>query len=511
MNRPDSVSLRAVAFVAFTCLCLIAMDVWEGWRARVVQLKEVEVAASNLSRAAAQDVEDTITQSDMALLGIVERIESEGTGDVSMARMRRMMIMRVGQLKYLNGLFAYNERGECITSSIQTISNYPNIVDREFFTFHKTHEERGPHIGVPVRSRLSGKWILPISRRVDHADGSFAGIAVATINIDYFEDFYSSLNIGKAGAIAMVLDSGTMIVRRPFDESFIGKDVRSTTLFQTYRNHGPDGVYTSPSTQDGVVRIFSYRHVDQYPLFVAAALSKDEALSQWWRETLVHSAGVGLLVAAIGFFGLRLTMQIRLRAHAETELIATQQALTNANKTLQRLAMQDGLTGLANRRQFDMTLEEEFARAVRLNSELAVIMIDVDYFKQYNDLYGHVAGDDCLRAISHAIQNLMTVRGGSVVARYGGEELAIVLSGSDAVDPLAVAERICDAVANLHIAHEGSAQRFVTVSAGVGSLTPQCSQPIDLVQLADTALYTAKTRGRNQALHCRQPNEQCQC
>lgn len=509
MSRPDSVSLRAVAFVAFTCLCLIAMDVWEGWRARAVQLKEVEVAASNLSRAAAQDVEDTITQSDMALLGIVERLESEGADPLPMARMRRMMIMRVGQLKYLNGLFAYDERGDCIASSIRTISSYPKIVDREFFAFHQTHTGPGPHIGAPVRSRISGKWILPISRRVDHADGSFAGIAVATINIDYFEDFYSSLNIGQAGAIALVLDTGTMIVRRPFDDSFIGKNVRDSTLFQTYRAHGPDGIYTSPSSQDGVVRIFSYRRVDQYPLFVAAALSKDESLSQWWRETLVHSAGVGLLVAAIGFFGLRLTMQIRLRAHAETELIATQRALTNANKTLQRLAMQDGLTGLANRRQFDMTLEEEFARAKRLHSALAIIMIDVDYFKQYNDLYGHVAGDDCLRAISHAIQNLMSAQGGCVVARYGGEELAIVLSGGDALDPLAVAERIGRAVANLQITHAGSARGFVTVSAGVASLTPECPRPSDLVQLADKGLYAAKATGRNRALAGRQPGERC--
>ena len=134
-------------------------------------------------------------------------------------------------------------------------------------------------------------------------------------------------------------------------------------------------------------------------VLVSAALSKDEILASWRQATLVQGLVIAFNVIVLGFLGFRLVDQINLRIKAEEEARRTGEALLNLNRTLEKLAMQDGLTGLANRRQFDTVLQNELSRAVRSASSLALIMIDVDYFKKYNDIYGHLAGDECLRQI----------------------------------------------------------------------------------------------------------------
>ena len=184
------------------------------------------------------------------------------------------------------------------------------------------------------------------------------------------------------------------------------------------------------------------------------------------------------------------------RAHAATE--AANRALEAANGALEAMAMQDALTGLANRRHFDRALDEEFRRAMRSDASLALIMIDVDQFKQFNDTYGHPAGDACLRAIGAVIPNLLN-RPGDVAARYGGEEIAVLLPGLTEAEACEMAARIADDIRRLNIRHEGSIHGVVTISAGVEAFAPvhDCDLASDLVQHADRALYAAKHAGRD--------------
>lgn len=507
MLRNPSVSLRAVAFIILVCACLIGTDVWRSGNARAVQLQQMEVASSNLARATAQQADDTIKEADTALLGIVERVEYEGTGPLPVERLHRLMAMRMAELPQLNGLFLYDENGRWLATSQPKLLQTFNNSDREYFVFHRTHPDPRPHIGLPVRSRSTGKWIIPVSRRINHADGGFGGVALATIDVDFFKAFYDSLQIGHAGAIALVLDSGTMLLRRPFNDSFVGKNIVGTGLFRAYQAQGPVGMLITKSSQDGVVRLNNFRRLKHYPVFVAAALSRDEILADWWRDTLLHSGGVAFLVAVVSLFGWRLVQQIRLRTQAERELVQARDALTNLNQTLERLAMQDGLTGLANRRQFDVALGSEFSRAMRHASTLALVMLDVDCFKQYNDIYGHAAGDDCLRTISRAIRDLTPKRPGDLAARYGGEELAVLLPNTDVDGAVAVAEKIRHAIYDLRIEHAGSPTGFVTLSAGVDSLVPaqESDEPVRLIEAADKALYAAKMGGRNRVCSIGEP------
>ncbi|MGE3275349.1 MAG: diguanylate cyclase [Vicinamibacterales bacterium] len=185
----------------------------------------------------------------------------------------------------------------------------------------------------------------------------------------------------------------------------------------------------------------------------------------------------------------------------EHQLDDRNRQLEDANKSLRRLATLDGLTGIANHRHFREFLDVEWRRALRDRSVLSILMIDIDYFKTYNDSFGHQAGDDCLRRVADAMARAVG-RPGDLVARYGGEEFVAVLADTDADGAYVVAERLRDRVEALRIPHPRSlCGRWVTVSCGAATVFPSRDlQPDELVGEADRALYRAKREGRNRVV-----------
>jgi diguanylate cyclase (GGDEF)-like protein len=197
--------------------------------------------------------------------------------------------------------------------------------------------------------------------------------------------------------------------------------------------------------------------------------------------------------------------------HEHLELLEQKEALLSElrshNKELSAdrdefllASLTDGLTGLANRRHFDRTLARDWERHRRDGAPLACILMDIDHFKNFNDRYGHMVGDDCLRAIAHIIDGTVS-RGGDFAARYGGEEFVALLPGTGIDGARLLAERIREVVEERAIPHaSGGPEGVVTLSAGVSALAPGSSFPSaqTLVDLADEALYLAKKRGRNQ-------------
>ncbi len=181
-----------------------------------------------------------------------------------------------------------------------------------------------------------------------------------------------------------------------------------------------------------------------------------------------------------------------------SERKALEAKLEEANRQLRVLAREDALTCLANRRRFDEALGEEYRRAMRVGSPLAIVMLDVDRFKSFNDTYGHPGGDACLQALAGVI-NRLSRRPADLPARYGGEEFVVLLPNTDADGALALAECIRSAMRDLAIPHAGSDFGFATVSVGVAVMTPFVSLqgPAALVEAADAALYEAKRAGRN--------------
>lgn len=183
--------------------------------------------------------------------------------------------------------------------------------------------------------------------------------------------------------------------------------------------------------------------------------------------------------------------------YLETLVEHRTRALEEANFKLELLSNTDGLTGIGNRRRFDIELDEEWNRARRTDIPLALIMLDVDHFKHFNDHYGHLAGDDCLRSLTQVLLKEVR-RSGELVARYGGEEFVVLMPDSNVQAALETAQRIQRAVRTLALIHAETAPGIVSFSFGVASLKPSpLHVPDELVRQADLALYRAKAMGRD--------------
>ncbi|USX28394.1 sensor domain-containing diguanylate cyclase [Oxalobacteraceae bacterium OTU3CINTB1] len=489
---------RAASLFLVAILCAICgLQFAYRSNARQTQLDESARATVNIARATAEHAERTIDIVGSVLFGVVERVERDGTGPSNFARLQALLQARVAQTSGLQGIFVYDEHGRWVITSLDKVDPGANNADRPYFQYHRTHAGRGVHIGTPVRSRSSGQWILPVSQRVDHADGSFAGVVLATVRTDYFQQYYNGFDIGKAGGIFIALDDGTLIARRPMLNNVIGSSLKGGAVFTLIDQGQDSGTAMRVALVDNVERLYSYRRVHGYPLVIAASLSKDEIFAQWWTDTWRQCGALALLLATLGWLGTRLIRQISLRDHLEIELRHSQAALQHSVAQLELLATTDPLTGLKNRRHLNERLESELARAARDGLPVALVMLDIDFFKRYNDTYGHLAGDACLKLVSDVVARAAQ-RTADIAARFGGEEFVVFLPNTELAGAHAVAEGICAAVRALGQPHRTSDFGVVTISAGVAACVPVrgagCSP---LIGVADRALYDAKHRGRN--------------
>lgn len=198
---------------------------------------------------------------------------------------------------------------------------------------------------------------------------------------------------------------------------------------------------------------------------------------------------------------LRLQEEMEQRRAREAELLRVKSELERLNIELRHQATRDGLTGIANRRRFEEHLTDEWRRAQRMGTPLTLGMIDVDCFKPFNDWYGHQAGDECLRAISRALEGTVR-RAGELLARYGGEEFAVILPNTDQAEALQAAERLRRSVEAMNLPHATSQVRDrVTISVGVATRVPPLGEDsASLLGDADAALYQAKQAGRNRVV-----------
>jgi diguanylate cyclase (GGDEF)-like protein len=203
---------------------------------------------------------------------------------------------------------------------------------------------------------------------------------------------------------------------------------------------------------------------------------------------------IGTLVASLNDMRTRLAASHR---ELEQKVAERTRELRKANRRLEALSTTDGLTGIANRRRFDEALANEWNRALRIHEPVALLMLDVDLFKKYNDHYGHQAGDECLRSVAKIFE-ANSRRSSDLAARYGGEEFALIATNTDAARAMRLAEAICNSIESLGMPHADSSYEKVTVSIGVAVIIPDNTlQAESLVHQADEALYHAKHQGRN--------------
>ena len=484
-------------FLIFILCAICGLQFAYRSNARQTQLDESARATVNIARATAEHAERTIDIVASVLFGVVERVEVDGTGPANFARLHALLKARVEQTRGLQGIFVYDEKGRWVITSLDKVDPGANNADRPYFKYHQSHPDRGVYLGAPVRSRSSGDWILPVSRRIDHADGSFAGVVLATIRVAYFQEYYDGFDVGKAGGIFIALADGTLVARRPMLDNVIGSSLAGGAVFTLLAEGHDSGTAMRVALVDKVERLYSYRRVHGYPLVIAASLAKEEIFAQWWTDTWRQCGALAVLLATLAWLGARLVRQVSLRDHLEVELRQSQAALQRSVEQFERLATTDALTGLKNRRYLNERLESELARAAREAMPVALIMLDVDFFKRYNDSYGHLAGDACLKLVSDVIGRAAQ-RSADIAARFGGEEFVVFLPNTDLDGARAVAEGICAAVRALAQPHRGSEFGVVTISAGVAAcVPPRGGSSGPLIGAADAALYDAKRGGRD--------------
>jgi len=489
--------VSATAFVVVAGALILAVEAWHAQEAREQRIEQAHVSSNNLAHSIAQHAAGKIGEADTLLKGLVERLEHDGTDDAALDRLHPLLAVSADELEQLHGIFVYGQYGEWLVNSLPTRRWHFNNADRDYFQYHATQRSREAFIGEPIQSRSTGAWIITVSHRFEHPDGSFAGVALATLNMGHFNDYYNQFNLDDDGSITLGTLDGTLIARHPFDAELIGDRAVGQALFGSLLSQ-PDEQNLMTSTTNESEFLHAYRQLPRYPLFATVSLSKSELLSSWTRETIARMTSTVLLVMALMLAGYLLIKQLHRRLAAENEIRETRDALQAANQVLERLVGEDGLTGIANRRRLDATLHVEISRCAREGKPLAMILADIDHFKAFNDYYGHPAGDACLREIATLITGSAQHRASDLVARYGGEEFAILLPNTELAGARKVAERIRQAVESARLAHSRSPLGHVTLSFGVHARLPRPGDaPETLLNPADKALYAAKGAGRN--------------
>lgn len=497
---PRRTVLVATLFVIFVCLSLLGIDVWLALRMRSHEIRQATIAQTNLTAAVAQQMDSMFSEVSNILSNIVYELERNDVSAAVLERLQPVLVNQATMTKHVHDMFVYDAQGAWLVTSQAAIPALANNSDREYFVRHRDNPSETAYIGRPVISRSSDVWILPVSRRFNDPDGKFAGVVMASIKVDHVLSLISAFQIGRQGALALVRKDGMVLTRRPFAIDQLSTSIATSAMYALFTQHGfGTGEVTSPI--DGVKRLVSYRHIKDHSLVVAVAVSKHEMLENWRATTYFQTGWILVLCLFTGLAGAQVVRSVRERLKVEVSLSSTRDELTHANARLEQLARVDALTALPNRRCFDEVLDVEFADACRSGQPLALVMFDVDYFKRYNDQYGHPEGDRCLQQVAHAIKSAAR-RPRDFVARYGGEEMVMVLPDTDAAGAVVVAEAARQAIVNLSVPHITHPLGHVSVSAGVAVhvRTGQTQTPQDLLRQADLTLYCAKERGRNQVV-----------
>jgi len=366
-------------------------------------------------------------------------------------------------------------------------------------------------------------------------DGSVKGVVLAVINLQWIADLAATA-AHHSGASVLLLDgSGDLIAGSADQQAFVGKRFAGYALTKEMLAND-DGTMTAPGF-DGVQRIFADVRVPWTQARLAVGLDEYAVHSGIDREidlAYLQLGVFGLFVLILAWFGGEQLVVRPIRSLVRTaarfgrgdlhvraahepwvaefaplaaalddmaaKLAAREEELQIANQHLEELASLDGLSGLANRRGFDREIERAWQAASERSEPIALMMVDIDHFKMFNDRYGHVAGDTCLRAVGETL-SLVSLEEAVLVARYGGEEFALLLPGLTIERARVLAEEARRTVEDLLINHSESPCGHVTVSIGVESMVPESYQTsADLIEAADRALYDAKRRGRNKVV-----------
>lgn len=459
-----------VTILGFSAICgSVLLDMRRGEAVLARQTSE------NLASTIDSDISRNIELYDLSLRNVAINVISPEISTVSRELRNLILFDHAATARHFGAIQVFDATGNLTIDAATFDPVKSNSADEEFFQVHRNNPGVGLFISRPMLYR--GAYSIVLSRRIFGKDGEFAGVVAGAIRFSYFHDLFGRLQLGNDDVIAVIRRDGVIIMRTPFDLDIIGQNLSRSPLVQRALQE-QSGAMSHVALTDGVSRLYVWRDGSK-PLVVLVGKPWDSIYSLWQMQAQRIGGIMLALILFVAAVTLFLAREISRRATAEEKL--------------EELANTDALTGLRNRRKFDQMFDLEWRRSARQRTPLALLMIDADHFKSYNDRFGHQAGDQVLAAISARIA-ASARRAGECAARYGGEEFALLLPGVDASRALEIAETIRREVADLP-----NDNCTVSVSIGVAAVTPmETSDRAKLLQVADKALYAAKAGGRNQ-------------
>jgi diguanylate cyclase (GGDEF)-like protein len=433
-----------------------AWQTYAGWKAVD---NDVERQAGNLAASLAQQSSSSLELTDSVLQRMQFWAALRGIAPPQRPLLRALLWVRISSMRSIRELAFVDPHGRAVVRSGAVPSADTAATERRALAYHATHPSLGPWVTAPA-SGLQPDGSLTVSRRFNDRRGQMAGIVVATVRIASLQRVYDAVDVGRGGRIVLLLDSGE-------------------TMLQS-----PSALARSPV--GGTSRVVAFRRVTGFPLVVAIEFASADAFAAWRVASIVDFFGVcGAILTFVLLAG---------------ALLAEMKRNVQTREQLALFASFDGLTGLFNRREFDIAIEREWQAGLRDGTPVALLMVDVDSFKSYNDRNGHQLGDAVLRQIALTLRKTCG-RPRDVVARYGGEEFVALLSATPLAGAVHLAENVRRGVADCGIEHAASPYAVVTVSVGVATMVPTRDRSsADLIRAADILLYEAKRTGKNRVV-----------
>lgn len=482
---PRALVLGATVVAAvMVVLCMTVL--YEG---RVDAEQRAQEISRSLALIAERDIKRNFELYSLSLQAVVDGMSEPGVMTLPPRIRQAVLFDRAATAQYLGSLLVLDANGNIVMDAAHEIPRKGNFADRPYFVAQRDNPNTGLYISDPFRSRLRAQSpSIALTRRISRPDGSFAGVALIAVELEYFHNLFAGLALGPHGSMSLIRNDGVMIMRQPYDDKIIGRNIRNASTFRRFMQ-ATEGSFSETASIDGVRRLYYFKHLHGLPLILMVAQGEQDIYARWQRRALPL---VGLMVVlALSFVALSiiLSRQLRRRLIAESEL--------------QLLARVDGLTGLNNRRTLGEILDREWRQARRTRRAFSLLFADIDHFKAYNDTYGHQAGDKALLEVARCISANIRLPNDSA-ARYGGEEFIVVLPDTPASGAVQIAERIRNAITNLGIEHAGSEFGRVTASIGLATWEPGADSSAEtdadvskMIKTADEALYMAKATGRN--------------
>lgn len=477
-RRPWRISAKlliissVVTVIGFSAICVnVMLDMRRGEEALARQTLE------NLATTIESDIGRNIEIYDLSLKAVAGNMLLPELATVSKTIRHLILFDHATTARHFGAIQVFDAEGRLVIDASTLDPLTENRSEEDYFTVHRDNPGAGLFISRPMLFR--GAYSIVLSRRISDTDGGFLGVVAGSIRFSYFHELFERLNLDPEDTITVLKSDRTIMMRRPFDLDVIGTNLNDRRSWKA-DNLRAGASYSGQGPVDPTPRLY-VRSGDSRPLFVVAGKPLAAVFALWQREAL--RIGAVVLVLALFVLGSTLVLAREIGRRAEAE------------RKLEEMATTDALTGLRNRRKFDTVIDVEWRRAMRQRASLALLMIDADHFKAYNDTFGHQAGDQVLVGIAICISDSVS-RAGDCAARYGGEEFAVLLPNTSADDAFKVAEKI-----RLKVQGWSDDQAASTVSCGIASLVPAAGMdwPV-LVAAADKALYAAKAAGRNQSV-----------